>query len=119
PQYGNRASGENFMMDNLAVSINGPVALLRQPANQDRLAGESATFSVEAVGAPTLSFQWQKNGADISDGLNISGSSASTVIVSNITSDSAGVYSVIVSNSFGAVTSSPAVLDVYSAGSIN
>src|SRR5262249_53647672 len=37
-----------------------------QPSNQTVTAGQTATFSVTATGTAPLSYQWQKNAADIS-----------------------------------------------------
>src|SRR5207249_8024356 len=36
-----------------------------QPVNQTVTAGQSATFTVVAYGTAPLSYQWQKNGANI------------------------------------------------------
>src|SRR5207244_2513005 len=67
----------------------------------------------------TLRFQWQKNGVNLADGAKFWESSTSTLMVSNVTAGDAGIYSVIISNSFGAVTSRPVILAVYSAGPNN
>jgi len=37
-----------------------------QPVSQNVTAGEAATFAVAASGTGPLTYQWQKNGADIS-----------------------------------------------------
>ena len=68
--------------------------------------GAAANFTVSAAGAAPISYQWRK------DGNVISGATAATVSLINLTSADAGSYSVVVSNSFGAVTSSAVVLTV-------
>src|SRR5580704_4399513 len=39
--------------------------IIMQPSSQTVTAGQSATFTVVATGSPTLTYQWQKNGANI------------------------------------------------------
>src|SRR5439155_1102549 len=41
-------------------------AITTQPANQMVTAGQTAAFSVAASGTAPLSYQWQKNGANVS-----------------------------------------------------
>ena len=41
-------------------------SITTQPANQTVTAGQAATFTVAATGTAPLSYQWQKNGANIS-----------------------------------------------------
>jgi alpha-tubulin suppressor-like RCC1 family protein/plastocyanin len=65
--------------------------------------GESATFSVSAGGAG-LAFQWQKNGVNIPDATN------TTFTIAAVQALDAADYTVVVSNSAGAVTSVPATL---------
>jgi hypothetical protein len=54
---------------------------------------------------PIISYQWLQNGAPLSDGGNISGSASQNLVISALTSANAGNYSVVLSNSYGAVTS--------------
>lgn len=87
-------------------------AILVPPAGLTVVTGSTAGFSVTAIGAPPLSYQWQFNGADIG------GAMGSAYALTNAQMSDQGSYSVIVSNYAGAVTSAPAVLTVY-AGSAN
>src|SRR5207248_2040998 len=51
------------------LTVNtAPVAptITTQPANQTVTTGQTATFTVTATGTAPLSYQWQKNGANIS-----------------------------------------------------
>jgi len=82
-----------------------------QPANRSVTAGQTATFSVTATGAATLSYRWQKNGSDIA---GATGSSYTTPPTTS--SDNGATFRVIVSNSAGSVTSSSATLTVQPAG---
>jgi subtilisin-like proprotein convertase family protein len=89
-----------------------PPAISTQPQNRTNLVGTTATFSVAASGALPLSYQWRKNGTTLSDAGNISGASTPALSLSNVQSASAGSYSVVITNSGGAVTSLVAVLTV-------
>ncbi|MCX8520952.1 MAG: immunoglobulin domain-containing protein, partial [Rhodoferax sp.] len=81
-------------------------AITTQPAAQTVTAGQSATFSVTATGT-SPSYQWTKNGS------NISGATSSTYTTPATSSaDNAAVFTVVVSNSAGTVTSSSATLTV-------
>ena len=46
-------------------ATNQPPQITTQPQSQTRAVGQSATFTVAASGAAPLSFQWQRNGANI------------------------------------------------------
>ncbi len=70
-----------------------------QPANVSVNPGQTATFSVTASGT-ALNYQWSRNGVPIG------GATESTLNVSNVQASVAGSYSVRVSNTAGAVTSS-------------
>lgn len=76
------------------------------PQSQDVDIGLNALFTVVAMGTPPLSFQWQFNGT------NIAGATGDTYNRSNVQTNDAGNYTVVVSNAAGVVTSSVAVLTV-------
>ena len=81
-----------------------------QPANQTVTAGQTATFAVVAGGTAPLSYQWQKNGANIAGA-----TSASYTTPATATSDSGSAFAVVVTNTAGTVTSSTATLTVSAA----
>ena len=83
-----------------------------QPANQTVSVGQAATFSVGAAGTPPLSYQWQKNGADIPGA-----TSSSYTTPASVSADSGAMFRVVVSNAAGSVTSNSATLTV-SAGPV-
>jgi hypothetical protein len=77
-----------------------------QPQGQTATVGSTATFAVAAGGTPPLSYQWQF------DTTNIAGATASSLTLTNVQPGQAGNYLVVVSNAWGVVTSSNAVLAV-------
>ena len=121
PYVGNSGSawGVNFDYGNVNFtgrSINLRVRLVRnsaapsiatQPRAQTVTAGQTATFSVTATGIAPLTYQWRKNGTNISGATSSSYTTPATAI-----GDSGAVFTVVVSNSVGTVTSSSATLTV-------
>jgi hypothetical protein len=81
-----------------------------QPADQSVTAGQAATFSVTATGSEPLSYQWQRNSAPISGATN---SSYTTAAASTV--DDGALFTVLVSNPAGSITSHPARLGVSTA----
>jgi beta-galactosidase len=78
------------------------------PAN-NVFAGTAVTFASSVTGAQPLSFRWLFNSGD--GYMNISGASTSTLVLTATTNNS-GSYELVLSNSYGAVTSTPIVLSV-------
>jgi len=81
-----------------------------QPGNQTVTVGQTATFSVVATGTAPLSYQWQKNSANITGATAASYTTAATAAM-----DSGAKFDVIVSNAAGSQTSAMAILTVNSA----
>ena len=104
------ADGFNSVTSAVAtLTVLAPATITSQPFSQAVLIGGSATFSVGAAGS-ALGFQWFNNETPLSDGLRISGSAASSLVVSNVQPGDAGGYSVIVSNALSFATSATASL---------
>jgi hypothetical protein len=68
--------------------------------------GAQAVFSVTAQGQPTLTYQWQKNGSNLSDGGNISGSLTDTLTINPTGAGDSANYAVVVTDGFGQQLSS-------------
>jgi hypothetical protein len=85
------------------------------PANQTVCAGGSASFSVTASGAPTLSYQWRRNTVNLSDGGAISGATTAMLTINPVATGNAGSYDVVVTDGFSqTVASAAATLTVNS-----
>ena len=69
-------------------------------------------FSVTATGSAPLGYRWQKDGANLSNGGRISGATSNVLTIAATTTNDAGGYSVVVSNTVGSLTSSAATLTV-------
>jgi uncharacterized repeat protein (TIGR03803 family) len=97
--------------------VYAPPSITAQPVSQVRVAGTTATFSIAATGDEPLSFQWQENGTNLTDGGSISGSATASLTLAAVTAANMGVYSVMVSNSLFAIASANARLTVIPATS--
>ena len=111
--------GYQFVATNAYGSVTSLVAsvaqlpmIVTQPASQQILLGGSATFTAGAVGQAPLGYQWYFDGAALTDGGRISGSTTTNLSIANVQSTDAGSYQLFVSNQWGAVTSSVATLTV-------
>jgi len=74
--------------------------------------GNTAVFTVAATdgGAPPLTYQWQFNGTNLTNGGNISGATTSALTLSDITLSDTGSYTVIVGNAGASVSTLPVYL---------
>jgi pectate lyase/pectin methylesterase-like acyl-CoA thioesterase len=95
-----------------ATPIVTPVTIVTQPVSRTAFVGDAVSFSVMAQGVPPPSYQWLKDGAPIA------GATAATLTLTNVQLNSAGSYSVTVTNVSGSVTSNPATLTVFTRGNL-
>jgi subtilisin-like proprotein convertase family protein len=106
------SSDISFDLALTGIQFSSPI-IITQPRDLSVSAGSRAEFSVTAVGAPPLSYQWYANRLNlIPDATN-----SSLIIPSARTADE-GNYSVVVSNPQGQVRSSSAILEVLSSPTI-
>ncbi len=88
------------------VVVFAPPSILTQPVGVAVSVGETAMFSISALGPPPLEFQWRKNGANIAEATN------STFTITNVQFDDGASYSVVVASPGGTLVSDPAQLIV-------
>ncbi|MFL5731523.1 MAG: PQQ-dependent sugar dehydrogenase [Cytophagaceae bacterium] len=107
-QFNSKETGANPPQIELVSTAPAPTApqITTQPASQTVTQGQAVSFSVSASGMAPLSYQWQK------DGVNITGATASVYSISSATASDAGQYKVTVSNTAGSSTSNGASLTV-------
>ena len=111
--YGTTVTG-GFYEDGVVyqLAFNGALQITGQPADESVYNGGTAIFSVATFGGGPVSYQWQQNGINLTNGGNISGATSSTLVISNASLSDAAYYTVTVSNSFNSLTSDGAVLEV-------
>ncbi|MFO1478199.1 MAG: LamG-like jellyroll fold domain-containing protein [Verrucomicrobiota bacterium] len=109
--YG-RALGTNEIQAIFLAGADGkcaglPPFVITQPASLAVAVGGTALFEVAASGTPPLAYQWLFNSTN-----PISGATNASFTLTNVQPASAGTYSVRISNAFGTVDSSNAILTV-------
>jgi hypothetical protein len=100
--------GINASMDLSVLNWQRPSTpvFIAQPQSQTKYAGDSVTFNAQAVGNPTATYQWRFTGT------NISGATNSNYTKTGLSTNDAGNYTVLASNSSGSATSLVASLTV-------
>jgi alpha-tubulin suppressor-like RCC1 family protein len=87
-------------------NYTNPPVITTQPQSQTIPSGNNTTFGVAANGSGSLSYQWSFNGT------NLAGATTASLTLTNVQFNQAGNYAVLVTNAFGSVLSSNAVLTV-------
>ncbi|MEI6035137.1 MAG: immunoglobulin domain-containing protein, partial [Verrucomicrobiae bacterium] len=109
--YNRTLGAEELSQVNSYLSIKyfcAAPAIITQPASASVAPGGNATFTVAATGTPAPTYQWRKDGADIS------GAISANLTISNAQAANAGTYTVLLTNSAGSLVSNPATLTVQS-----
>ena len=101
-----RLAVEAYVYQKYFTKSAGDVAIAKQPISQQVNELGSVTFSVNADGAPPLTYQWFK------DGQSLASSDAPFFTIPSTSRTNAGSYTVKVSNAAGSVTSNDGVLTV-------
>lgn len=103
--------GQAFFLLRVGGSTNSSIvtapSISSQPQNQSAAIGEAAQFSVAATGTPPLNYQWYFN-----TNTPVAGATNASHLISNVSSNDAGSYQVVVANSAGSVTSIVATLTI-------
>jgi uncharacterized repeat protein (TIGR03803 family) len=86
--------------------LNLPPSILMQPSNQTVVAGDNAKFNVTLFGTAPFAYQW------LYDSTPLAGATNSTLSIPDAMPSGAGNYQVVVTNTWGSVTSSVATLSV-------
>ena len=89
-----------------SLRVAQPVTIVTQPASTQIRKGQPYELSVVVSGTKPLTYQWSKDGVVISDAV------ASILQITDADEANAGVYSVVVKNDVGDVTSSTATVEV-------
>jgi len=115
----NNAGNYTVVITSPSGSVTSSVASLTvvlplEPANQTVMAGGTATFSVSISSTLPLSFQWQKDGINLTESGNISGLTTTNLVLTNIGANAAGNYTVVITSLYGSITSSIVTLTVVS-----
>jgi Immunoglobulin domain/Immunoglobulin I-set domain len=97
---------------NAVLDVLSPPVILVPPTAVNAATGSVATFTVIAEGTSPLSYRWLRNNLTITNGTKFTGVSSNVLSVLKLTTNDSGNFTVVITNSAGAVTSSPVALSV-------
>ncbi len=97
--------------DTASLTVAVPPTITADPQAQNANAGDSVTFTVSATGSP-LTYQWQK------DGVDITGATEASFTIASVALTDTGSYAVVLSDGFQSITSAAASLVVSAAPTI-
>ena len=90
----------------LTVLQGVPYFLVDLPAEGLVLSGGTTSLSVTPAGTTPFTYQWQKNGVNLTDSDRITGSQSNVLTIASAQADDAATYQVFVSNNLGGPTPS-------------
>jgi hypothetical protein len=98
-----------LLVDNVRILPEGQIRAIItvQPQGGLFVRGDSVSLSVEAFGTEPISYQWQRNGA------NLPGKTSALLDLGAVTPDQSGVYTAVISNNAGSRTSQAAIVTIY------
>jgi Carboxypeptidase regulatory-like domain len=108
------AVATNIQAGNLSERIRSQIMLSGgafpvriEPVAQAVAAGANVTLAISPTNSSSLlNYQWQQNGT------NIAGATNATLQLQNVSTNSTGIYDVVLSNISGAISSAPATVTV-------
>ncbi len=92
--------------NNATLTITAGTVINTQPVNQTACIGGSVAFSVSASGSGTITYQWKKNGVNITNAIS------SSLTINPATAGDAANYTVVVSSACGSIESGIATLTI-------
>ena len=93
--------------------VADPPQVTVHPVDQTNiLPGSNVSFSVTATGTTQLSYQWQKDGVDLTDVGSTTGATTATLTITGVMESDEGGYWCVVTNIAGVDTSNTAMLTV-------
>ena len=97
----------SLSLSHLAIGGINPF-LINPPVSTSVAFNASANLTCIADGKPKVTYQWQKNGQDLS------GERGPFLFLSNVVAENRGIYMCRVENSLGVVRSGPAIVNIES-----
>ena len=86
--------------DTITITVSQAPSITLEPQYQQVEEGGSATLTTASSGG-SLSYQWKKDGADLTDNTKISGSKTASLTITKLAIGDIGVYTCQVSNACG------------------
>ena len=95
-----------------AVSIVVGPTITQQPQAQTTCLGGTASFAVQATGTGTLTYQWRKNGLNLTNGGHYADVTTPVLTISQNDANDAGSYGCLVTDTLDSTASSAATLSL-------
>lgn len=110
--FGGYDGNPNYTKDTwlLRTAPSAPLTITQQPANLTLSIGQTATFSAAVSGSGPFTYQWRKDGANLTDGGPVSGARTNMLVLAPTVAANAGAYDVMIRKSCQTITSATAVL---------
>ena len=99
----------------VSVAIIIAPFITAQPVPATTIMGGTAAFSVSAVAAVPLQYQWRKGGVPMSNAGGVSGANSPTLTLTGVVAGDVGSYEVVITNLHGTATSAAVALVLESA----
>jgi pectate lyase len=93
-----------------SLTVLGPPTITVPPQSQSVALSNDVTFTVAATGTAPLAYRWFFNTTTA-----LTAATSSSLVITNVQATNAGNYSVVITNTYGAVTSAVATLTVSTA----
>ena len=97
------------------LAVPDCLLITANPVSREVSPEASVTFSVTPAGAGPFFYQWQFNGAPLTDDVLISGSTGPQLEIAEVGAGHVGEYTVVISNGCGSLASDPATLTLKTA----
>lgn len=111
-----RDGASRLVIVDLAAFSPMPPRFILPPADTLGVRGRPAVMWADAEGTPPLVYQWYKDGVPVTNSGRIEGADGPLLSLLNLVAADAGAYSLLVSNAYGAVVGSNALLSVVAPG---
>ena len=101
-----RPLAEAEILELAGRDISGAPVVVSQPRSQKKLEGTTVEFEVMVTGKRPVTYQWYYNGETIQE------ATSNSLVLSKLSADQSGDYTVKVANENGSITSDSAVLEI-------
>ena len=98
--------------DTVIITVNPAPSITTQPLSQTKCVATNISLNIVVSGAGPYDYQWKKEGTDIADGGDISGSETTNLIINNAQITDSGNYTCVITSLCGTLTSNIAVIDI-------
>jgi hypothetical protein len=102
------ANGAGAASAQTRVDLRSQPIIVRQPQDQIVATNTTAVFTVAVGGSQPLSYQWQRNNVDLP------GANGPSLVIDNVQVADAADYRVVITNLYGSVISTVAMLSIVS-----